>query len=165
MSLILDFSDMWLVLVLAISALASAQSGLTIQGDIPSPMTLKLEDLAKMPRENVSVAEEDGSKVTYQGVLLREILQRAGAPLGKQLRGKALASYILVKAKDGYQVVFTLAELDPEFANERILVADQREGKALSGYQGPLRLVCATDKAGARSVRMLETIEIVRLRK
>jgi len=165
MSLILDFSDMWLVLVLAISALASAQSGLTIQGDIPSPMTLKLEDLAKMPRENVSVAEEDGSKVTYQGVLLREILQRAGAPLGKQLRGKALASYILAKAKDGYQVVFTLAELDPEFANERILVADQREGKALFGYQGPLRLVCATDKAGARSVRMLETIEIVRLRK
>jgi len=156
---------MRLLIVLAFSALANAQNGLTVQGDIPLSVTFKLEDLAKMPREKVSVAEEDGSKVAYQGVLLSEILQRAGAPLGKQLRGKTLASYILAKAKDGYQVVFTLAELDPDFANERILVADQREGKALFGYQGPLRLVCANDKAGARSVRMLETIEIVRLRK
>jgi hypothetical protein len=32
-------------------------------------------------------------------------------------------------------------------------------------YQGPLRLVCASDKAGARSIRMLENIEVVRLRK
>lgn len=57
------------------------------------------------------------------------------------------------------------AEIDVGFANETILVADQREGKPLSGKQGPLRLMCPNDKAGARSVRMLENLEIVRLRK
>ena len=118
-----------------------------------------------MTRETASVTDQDGMKVVYEGVLLREILQRAGAPFGAQLRGKALASYVLAKAHDGYQVVFTLGELDAEFANEQILVADKRDGKPLFGYQGPFRLVCPNDKAGARSVRMLESIEVVRLLK
>jgi DMSO/TMAO reductase YedYZ molybdopterin-dependent catalytic subunit len=39
---------------------------LTIRGDVASPLTLKAEDLAAMPRETVSVAEQDGTKVNYQ---------------------------------------------------------------------------------------------------
>lgn len=138
---------------------------LSVAGDLSSPLKLKADDLANMPRETVSVQEEDGTKVQYEGVPLRELLLRAGAPLGKQLRGKALATYVLAKAQDGYQVVFGLAEVDSSFANETILVADKRDGKPLFGYQGPFRLVCPNDKAGARSVRMLESLEVVRLRK
>jgi hypothetical protein len=143
----------------------TAAAILTVSGDIPSRLELKGEDLAKMPRETASVLDQDGTKVVYEGVSLREIMKLAGAPVEKELRGKALASYILAKARDGYQVVFTLAEVASEFANEQILVADKRDGKALFGYQGPFRLVCPNDKAGARSVRMLETLEIVRLQK
>jgi DMSO/TMAO reductase YedYZ molybdopterin-dependent catalytic subunit len=138
---------------------------LTVAGDVSSPMQLRADDLSKMPRETVSVQEEDGTTVQYEGVPLREVLVRAGAPLGKDLRGKALSTYVLAKAHDGYQVVFGLAEVDASFANETILVADKRDGKPLFGYQGPFRLVCPKDKAGARSVRMLETLELVRLRK
>jgi len=143
----------------------SAPAVLTVSGDVPSPLELKADDLAKMPRETVSVQEQDGTKVQYEGVRLREVLARAGAPLGKELRGKALATYVLAKAHDGYQVVFGLAEVDASFANETILVADKRDGKPLFGDQGPFRLVCPNDKAGARSVRMLEALEIIRLRK
>ncbi len=145
--------------------LAQGSGTLTVSGDIPSTLALKAEDLAKMPRETVSVPDQDGAKVEYEGVLLREILKRAGAPLGKDLRGKSLASYVVAKAHDDYQVVFTLAEVDPEYANEQILVADKRDGKPLFGYQGPFRLVCPNDKAAARSVRMLESLQIVRLLK
>lgn len=140
-------------------------AALTVQGDIPAPLTLKADDLAQMPRESVSVADQDGTKVSYEGVALRDILKRAGVPLGKELRGKALASYVVAKAHDGYEVVFSLGELDMDFGNESILVTDKRAGKALFGYQGPFRLVCPNDKAGARSVRMLETLELVRLLK
>ena len=143
----------------------TAAATLTIGGDLPSPITLSTEDLGKMPRQSVSVADQDGTQVSYEGVNLRDVLNRAGAPFGKDLRGKALASYIVAKARDGYQVVFTLAELDADFANESILVADKRDRKPLFGYQGPLRLVCAHDKAGARSVRMLQEIDLVRLQK
>jgi DMSO/TMAO reductase YedYZ molybdopterin-dependent catalytic subunit len=142
-----------------------ASTTLAVTGDVTTQLTLTADDLAKMPRETVSVYDQDGTKVQYEGVLLREVLKRAGAPLGNQLRGKALASYVLAKAHDGYQVVFALGELDAAFANEQILVADKRDGKPLFGYQGPFRLVCSNDKAGARSVRMLETLELVVLQK
>ena len=138
---------------------------LAIQGDIPSPLSLTADDLAKMPRETASVPAPDGTKIIYEGVTLLAVLQKAGAPFGKQLRGKVLSTYVLAKAMDGYQVMFTLGELDPDFGNEAILLADKRDGKPLPDKQGPLRLVCPNDKEGARSVRMLQTLEVVRLAK
>ena len=138
---------------------------LTVKGDVAAPLALTAEEFGKLPRQKATVTGEDGASVTYEGVLLRDLLQRAGAPSGKDLRGKALAAYVLAKAHDGYEVVFTLGELAPEFGNEPILVADKRDGKVLFGYQGPFRLVCPNDKAGARSVRMLESLEVVKLRK
>jgi DMSO/TMAO reductase YedYZ molybdopterin-dependent catalytic subunit len=169
-------SLVWVVLLGAVSfGLAFAQPPqsqapaapaiLAITGDIATPLTLKAEDLAAMPREKATVPEQDGTEVEYEGVPLREVLKRAGAPLGNDLRGKALATYVRAKARDGYEVVFTLGEIDTEFGNTQILVADKRDGKALFGYQGPFRLVCPKDKAGARSVRMLETLQVVRLQK
>ena len=154
------------VCLVCIGALAYAQdAAITIAGDTGSPVVLHAADLAKMPRETVRIPDQDGTKVDYEGVPLLEILKRAGAPLGKELRGKALTTYVVAKAHDGYEVVFTLGEIAPEFGNQMILVADKRDGKSLFGYQGPFRLVCPNDKAGARSVRMLESIEIVRLQK
>ena len=143
----------------------AAPPQLAVRGDVSRPLILKADDLAGMPRETVSVPDQDGTKVAYEGVPLREVLKRAGIPLGTELRGKALASYVLAKAHDGYEVVFSLGEIDTSFGNEAILIADKRDGKPLFGYQGPFRLVCPNDKAGARSVRRLETLEFVRLQK
>ncbi len=153
------------VVAVPLEAQAPPPAVLAVQGDIAAPLSLTADDLAKLPRETVSVPAPDGTKIVYEGVTLLEVLRKAGAPLGKQLRGKALASYVLAKASDGYQVVFTLGEVDPQFGAESILVADKRDGKPLPDKQGPFRLVCPNDHEGARSVRMLETLEIVRLAK
>ena len=118
-----------------------------------------------MPRERVDVTEQDGEKATYEGVPLQEILKKAGIPFGRQMRGKALAGYVLAEAKDGYAVVVGLGELDPDLGGSRVIVADRRDGKPLFEYQGPVRLVIPADKEGARSVRMLEKLEVVKLRK
>ena len=158
----------WILAPVLSSGLLFAQAAtavLTVQGDIAAPVSLTAGDLAKMPRETVSVPAAEGTKIVYEGVTLFSLLQKAGAPFGKQLRGKVLASYVLAKALDGYQVIFTLGELDPDFGNESILVADKRDGKPLPDKQGPFRLVCPNDHEGARSVRMLQTLEVVRLAK
>jgi DMSO/TMAO reductase YedYZ molybdopterin-dependent catalytic subunit len=157
-------------LLLALAAFAQdgttpASTTLIIGGDIPTPLTLKVEDLAKMPRQTIVLQEADGSKTEYEGVALIEVLKRAGAPVGKNLRGNGLATYVVAKAHDGYQVVYSLAELDPELTEGRFIVADKRDGKPLFGYQGPFRIVAGSDKAAARSVRMLDEIDIVRLKK
>jgi hypothetical protein len=154
----------WLLVVPLVAAPIFAQApaaGLVVNGDIPATLSLTADDLGKMARETASVSAPDGSKIVYEGVTLFVILQKAGAPSGKQLRGKALATYVLAKAHDGYQVAFTLGEVDPQFGAESILVADKRDGAPLPDKQGPFRLVCPNDKEGARSVRMLETLEVV----
>ncbi len=153
-------------LLMAFAAFAQAPSAtLTVNGDVPMPLTLTLANLAAMPRQTVRIPNPDGSMAAYEGVALFDVLKKAGVPFGGELRGKALASYVLAKASDGYQVAFTPGEIDPSFGNQGILVADHRDGAPLSGNQGSLRLVVANDKEGARSVRMLETLEFVRLRK
>ncbi|HEY4838135.1 MAG TPA: molybdopterin-dependent oxidoreductase [Candidatus Acidoferrales bacterium] len=138
---------------------------LVVAGDVPTPLTLTAHDLAGMPREKVEMPDPDGGKTTYEGVPLQEILKKAGIPFDRQMRGKDLAGYVLASAKDDYEVVFSLGELDPELGGTRVIVADMRDGKPLFQYQGPCRLVLPGDKAGARSVRMLEKLEVVKLRK
>src|SRR5271163_2861443 len=143
-----------------------ADAKLTIAGDVSHPLTLTKADLARLPRTSVSVkGEGNDEETTYEGVLLYEILKQAGAPLDKQLMGKALASYILAEARDGYQVVYTLTEIDPSFTSNKIIVADTVNGKPLFQYQGPFRLMVPNEKKGARSIRMLEKISVVQLRK
>jgi DMSO/TMAO reductase YedYZ molybdopterin-dependent catalytic subunit len=137
---------------------------LSIAGDVTTPITLTPTELKAMPRSTVKV-EADGQTTTYEGVLVGELLKRAGAPVGAALRGDAISTYIVAIAKDGYQAVFSIAELDPAFTGSEILVADTADGKPLFEYQGPLRIVCPKDTKGARSVRMLERINVVRLKK
>jgi DMSO/TMAO reductase YedYZ molybdopterin-dependent catalytic subunit len=144
-----------------------AQEGVaTIQvtGVVKQPLTLTADALAKMPRASAKTIS-NGRETAYEGVWLHEILKRAGAPQGAALRGKALAGYVLAEAQDGYQVVFSLGELDPSFIDNEILLADTANGKPLFGEQGRFRLVVPKDKPGARSVRRLSKLEVVQLRK
>ena len=141
-----------------------ATGTLTIGGDVAQTLTLTPADIKVLPRTTVTVTEE-GREVTYEGVLVAEILRKAGVPLGREMSGGAVASYVLAGAKDGYQVLFSLAELDPGFTSNEIIIADTTDGKPLFDYQGPLRIVAPHDKRGARSIRMLQTISVVRLRK
>lgn len=153
-----------LACLLSLTALGQ-DATLAIRGDVQTPLNLSMSDLARMPHEKVNFSEMGKPAISYEGVAVPEILKKAGVPLGKDLRGKALATYVLAKARDGYEVVFGLAEFDSEFGNERIIVADKADGKSLDQDHGPLRLVVANDKRAARSVRMLEALEIVRLEK
>jgi len=154
-----------LLSALQMAGQSAQEPKLAVTGDVPTPLALSASDLAAMPREHVEMTEQDGVKTTYDGVALQEILKKAGIPFGRQMRGKALAGYVLAEAKDGYAVAFSLGELDPDLGGTRVLVADKRDSKPLFEYQGPVRLVIPADKEGARSVRMLEKLEVVKLRK
>jgi hypothetical protein len=122
-----------LAVVLVSSASVEAQDRphtgtLVVVADPLKPLTLKLADLAAMPRATITVKQPDGRGVTHEGVLVAELLKRAGAPLGKALRGDAMATYVIASATDGYRVIFSLAELDPEFTGSEIMVVDRTNG-------------------------------------
>ncbi len=152
------------MLLAACLATAQDQASIQITGAVKRPLTLFGDDLAKMPRASVRTTNK-GMETVYEGVWLHEVLKKGGVPQGSELRGKALAGYVLAEAHDGYQVVFSLGELDPAFIDNEILLADTANGKPLFGAQGRFRLVVPKDKPGARSLRMLTKLEVVQLRK
>ena len=89
-------------------------------------LTLSGTTLDSFPRTTLKVDDH-----TYSGVPLAALLNKIGAPLGPQLRGKMMTYYVLVKARDGYQVIFALPELDSAFTDRVILVADRADGQPL----------------------------------
>jgi DMSO/TMAO reductase YedYZ molybdopterin-dependent catalytic subunit len=140
-----------------------AVAELRITGAVSTPLVLTVADLKKMPRKTLSVVNpHDKKKETYEGVLLEELLHKAGVPQGEQLRGASMATYVIAEATDGYRVVFSLAELDSGILESEIIVADTMDGAPLSAQQGPFRLVAPREKRPARWVRMLKSITVMR---
>ncbi len=136
---------------------------LKVGGDVTTPLVLTAADLKKMPRKTITVVNPHEKKTeTYEGVLLEDLLHRAGALQGEQLRGLAMAMYVVVEATDGYRVVFSLAELDSSISESDVLVADTMDDAPLPAALGPFRLVAPHDKRPARWVRMVKSITVVR---
>jgi DMSO/TMAO reductase YedYZ molybdopterin-dependent catalytic subunit len=91
----------------------SSNSILRIKGTIGQPLVMEMADLQVFPRKRVTVIDDRGARVTYEGVPVVELLQHAGVPMGKRLRGAQMKFYVIVDASDGYQVVFALPEFHP----------------------------------------------------
>lgn len=156
-----------LLAVAAISSVARPQTAvpaqLTVTGDVQKPLSLSVEDLRHLTRTTVKATNEhQGNKEeVYEGVLLSTLLKEAGVPQGAQLRGAAMAKYVVAEGSDGYRVTFSIAELDSSLEDSDVTVADTLNGTPLGAKLGPLRLVVPNDKRPARWVRTLRSIKVV----
>ena len=153
-----------LSMVLAGSLSAQSSSTIAVTGAVAQQLTLTAADLGALPRATATTSS-NGMSTTYEGVWVADVLKKAGVPMGSALRGAALSTYVVAAASDGYQVVFSLGELDPEMTEGKVLLADKANGQSLYGEQGNFRLVIPNDKRGARSIRMLSSFNVVQLKK
>lgn len=125
------------------------------------PLALSAADLKAMPRKTLKVVNPHDKKTeVYEGVLVSEFFSKAGAPMGRQLRGAMMTTYVLAEASDGYRVIFSMAELDSDFADSDAIVADTLDGATLGPNEGPFKLVVPHDKRPARWVRMLQSLTV-----
>jgi len=123
--------------------------------------SLSAADLKALPHHTVTVHNpHSNADETYSGVPVIDLLAKEGVPHGHNLRGKALAQYIVATGSDGYKAVIALGEADPDFHPGEVLVADQMDSKPLDTKTGPFRLVVTEDKRPARSVHNLVSIEV-----
>lgn len=135
---------------------------LSVGGEVPTPLSLDSKALASMTRQEVQFKDHSGNDVAYSGVPLAEILQRAGAPIGNnQMHGPNAALYVLAEAKDGYRVVYGLAELDPDITDRNVIVADRCDGQPLNDREGPLRIIITGEKKQARWIRQLTSLVVL----
>lgn len=148
--------------LLAAPALAQdtlAQDTLALAGPDGQSANLSAADIAALPHVKLTVILE-GKTTTYDGVPLSLLLARVGAPTGKALHGPALRDIVLVAGRDGYAAAIALAETEPGFRKDQILLADRADRQPLTGAVGPWRLVVEGDLRAARCVRMVSRIEV-----
>lgn len=139
---------------------AAKEASVKVTGEVTASLDLKLADLQQFKQVEVTRKDKDGKDHIYSGVVLSEILQKAGVTLGKDLRGKNLTKFVQVEARDGYQVVFALAELDKDFTDRLIILADKADSKPLLPADGPFRIIVQDEKKPARCIKQVTGIKV-----
>jgi hypothetical protein len=149
-------------LALGSSAWPAGARALSVVGPGGKSLMLGTADLEKLTVREVDVTDPHGHEASrYRGVALSAVLALVDAPFGDALRGRALGTSLRVEAADGYQVVFSLAEIDPSLGSTDALLAFERDGKPLGADLGPFRIVVPTDKRGARWVRQVVKLSVL----
>jgi hypothetical protein len=138
-----------------------AQDSLLLKSDDTS-VSFSSADFRALPHVTLTVRNgHTSANENYSGVPLPVLLARINAPMGSELRGKAMTSYVVATGSDGYSVVLSLAEVDPEFRDSQAIVAEARDGQPL-GKNGPFQLIVPGDRRPARWVHNLVSITLKR---
>jgi len=148
------------LLITLFSAATAFSQTISVEGEVIHPLKLSAADIGKMPKKEITAADRDGKPHRYSGVPVTAILQQAGVTLGAQLKGENMSKYLLVKSGDGYEVLFSLAELDSAFTDRVIILADQVDGQPLPDGKGPFRIIVPGEKKPARWIWEVTTMAV-----
>lgn len=121
---------------------------------------LPAAELATLPRDSIKARIHDGPEQWFAGPSILAVLRRAGARVDT-IRGPALAQYLVAEARDGYRVVFSLAELAPTLGNRVVLLVDRIDGKPLPEAEGPWRLLVPADAHPSRWARQVVALRLL----
>jgi DMSO/TMAO reductase YedYZ molybdopterin-dependent catalytic subunit len=143
---------------------AGAAASLDLRGDVPNPPQINAAELHQLPRTETRTTDpgDPGKEIVYAGTPLIEVLKAGGLRLDADKAGlrETLTTTVLVDASDGYRAVFALAELDSELTDRVILLADTKDGQALSAREGPFRIIVPGEKRPARWVRQVTALTV-----
>ncbi len=150
----------------------SGSTRLLVLGNVESSLTLTVGDLQRLPVQRVEDVRQirtagapgkDGEQNRrYAGVLLRDVLN--SAKLIEKERHDLRRSIVVATATDGYQAVFSWAELFLSPMGDGALVIFERDGAPLPASEGPLALVSLRDtQPGPRHVKWLAKLEVRRV--
>jgi hypothetical protein len=133
---------------------------LTIQLEDGKSVVLNRSEIEALPHLKFTAAGKSDVPELYEGVTVKSVLEKAGVTFGDSLKGKRLATCLLVEASDGYKVVFALPELDPAFTDKQIVLVFLHNNKPLDDKEGPFRIVIPDEKRMARWVRQVTTLKV-----
>ena len=145
------------------SAPSTPSTQLTIKTYEGKMLNFNSEELAALPHKQVAVFNAHSkANETYSGVLLADLLSKAGVPLGESVRGKLFMIGIVAEGMDHYSVLYSLAEVDPSIHTGDVIVADTLDGQKLT-KDGAFKMVSSEERRPARWVRNLTSISVVKV--
>ncbi|WP_218511442.1 molybdopterin-binding oxidoreductase [Variovorax sp. dw_308] len=138
-----------------------------VGGAVDHPSGVSLATLAAKPAVTQTVTFNSGTTPqthTYTGASLWSILGDAGIQNDASRKNDVLSRYALATGSDGYQVIFTLGELSPDFGNKPSILAYLETVSGLNGplnsSDGPVRVTAPGDVKGGRYVSNLTRLDV-----
>ena len=137
---------------------------LTVRGLDGKAITLSPDEIAGLPHKTVSVFNaHTKANEKYSGVILADLLAKAGVPHGENVKGKLFMTAVIAEGTDKYAVLYALAEVDPSIHTGDVIVADSVDGHNL-GKDGAFKMVATEELRPARWVRNLTAISVVEVK-
>jgi hypothetical protein len=152
------------------SSLAAVLLSLTVAARAASPPpTLRIpgspdraiapESLLGADRQDARLEDAQGNVTVYHGLSLLEVLEKNGLDTKSMAAQRRLApSVVVVAARDGYTVVFSVGELIMHRADSRVFLVAETGAGPLPENEGPVRLIVYGDRA--RSSYALARIDL-----
>lgn len=121
--------------------------------------TLDPGSLVGKASRDVRLEDTSGNVTIYHGTPLLEVLEKNGLDL-RTMAGerKSAAEVVLVAARDGYSVAFSVGELRGNRSNPRVFLVSETSAGPLPENEGPVRLIVYGDVV--RSAYALARIEL-----
>jgi hypothetical protein len=116
-------------------------------------------EVKALPRAKATITVK-GQPVVYEGAVLHEALLKAGVVSGDRLMGRYLNQIVIARAADGYSSILSLAETDPIYRANPVILADTVNGHPLDAREGPYRMVVDGDLRPSRSPRAVVSLEV-----
>jgi len=146
-------------------AAAPITTTVTVGGNVSQPLSLTLADLKGYPAHQIDYvpAQTESKSGTaparrYTGCLLRDVL--VGAKPVENKPRELRRSYVVATASDGYEVVFSWAELFVSPVGDNVYIVYERDGASLSDDEGRIALIVITDERPVRHVKWLQTLTL-----
>lgn len=149
---------------------ATQAAELRIDGEC-TRSSLSIEKLRELGAKDVRWTTE-GVVREFKAVSLESILRSVGIVPGEMKESLPPSDKragwkfaVVATAGDDFQAVFSVAELYQDMGRTEAYVAFEEGGKPLDPSIGPLRIIVPSDREGSRSIRHLERLTLVDLRR
>lgn len=133
-------------------------------GDVQAPRSYTKASLGQLPSTKLDVYFNTGAgpvNASYTGVLLWDLLNISRVVVDPSIKNDILRKEVVVTGSDGYQAVFGLGEIAPQFGGEQIIVAYAQDGVPFNASSGFAKLIVPGDKTGGRAVSMIVRVRVV----
>ncbi|HQR89887.1 MAG: molybdopterin-dependent oxidoreductase [Caulobacter sp. 12-67-6] len=150
-----------LAVTAAIALLASPVLAQDLKVTVAGRDTVMLTpaEVKALPRAKATITVK-GQPVVYEGAVLHGALLKAGVVSGERLMGRYLNQIVVLRAADGFSSILSIAETDPVYRANPVILADTVNGKPLDAREGPYRVVVDGDLRNSRSPRGVVSIEV-----
>ena len=141
-----------LLFVVPVAAQEAEIFAVEVTGVGAEAFTLTPDELSGLPRVDVDVTFQTSggeSSGRYSGVLLWDVLIARDAFAGSEHNAE-LRKIFVVRARDDYEIAFSIGEIHPAYGDTPLMLADQVDGEP---SEGGYREVVPGDTRGGRNVR------------